>query len=75
MHVVVSSSRVVFHHCIISFVMVCFGFVVVPGVGLHVFFFLRAPCPVLYSMHVIPLLIVCYPVCFSVLCHRPVTSG
>ena len=74
MHVVVSSSRVVFHHCIISFVIVCFGFVVVPGGGLHVFF-LRAPCPVLYSMHVIPLLSVCYPVCFSVLCHRPVTSG
>ena len=37
MHVVVSSSRVVFHHCIISFVIVCFGFVVVPGVSLHVF--------------------------------------
>ena len=43
MHVVVSSSRVVFHHCIISFVVVCFGFIVVPGVSLHVFF-LRAPC-------------------------------
>ena len=43
MHVVVFSSRVVFHHCIISFVIVCFGFVVVPGVSLHVSF-LRAPC-------------------------------
>ena len=37
MHVVVSSSRLVFHHCIISFVIVCFGFVAVPGVSLHVF--------------------------------------
>ena len=37
MHVVVSSSRVVFQHCIISFVTVYFGFVVVPGVSLHVF--------------------------------------
>ena len=62
MHVVVSSSRVVFHHCIISFVVVCFGFVVVPGVSLH--FFLR-PLFVLYSMHFIPLLTVCYPVCVS----------
>ena len=42
MHVVVSSSRVVFHHCIISFVIVCFGFAVVPVVSLHVFF-LPAP--------------------------------
>ena len=38
MHVVVSSLRVVFHHCIISFVISCCGFVVVPGVwSLHVF--------------------------------------
>ena len=64
MHVVVSSSHVVFHHCIISFAIVCFGFVVVPGVSLHVFF-LTGPLFVLYWMHVIPLLIVCYPVCFS----------
>ena len=65
MHVFVSSSRVVFHHCIISFVIVCFGFVVVPGVRLHVF--LVGPLFVLNSIHIIPLLIVCYPVCFSVL--------
>ena len=67
MHVVVSSSRVVFHHCIISFVIVGFGFVVVLGVSLHVCFYLTRPLFVLYSMHVIPLLIVCYPVCFSAL--------
>ena len=72
MHVVVSSSRVVFHHCIISFVIVCFGFVVVPGVSLHVF--LTGPLFVLYSMHFIPLLIAYYPVCFGA-SHRPVTSG
>ena len=63
MHVVVSSSRVVFHHCIISFVIVCFGFVVVPGVSLHVF--LTGPLFVLYSMHFIPLLIAYDPVCFG----------
>ena len=39
MHVVVSSWRVVFQHCIESFVIVCFGFVVVPGVSLHLFSF------------------------------------
>ena len=33
MHVVVSSSRAVVQHYIISFVMVCFGFIVVPGVS------------------------------------------
>ena len=38
MHIV-SSSRVVSHHSIIYFVIVCFGFVVVPGVSLHVFFY------------------------------------
>ena len=63
MHVVVSSSHVVFHHCIISFVIVCFGFVVVPGVSLHVF--LTGLLFVLYSMHFIPLLIASYPVCFG----------
>ena len=62
MHVVVSSS-LVFQHCIISFVIVCFGFIVVPGASLHVF--LTAPLFVLYSVHFIPLLIVCYPVCFG----------
>ena len=63
MHVVVSSSRVVFQHCIISFVIVCFGFVIVAGVSLH--FCLTGLLFVLYSMHFIRLLIVCYPVCFS----------
>ena len=33
MHVVVSSSRAVVQHYIISFVIVCFGFIVVPGVS------------------------------------------
>ena len=42
MHVVVSSSRVVFQQRITSFAIVRFGFVIVPGVSLHVFF-LRAP--------------------------------
>ena len=32
MHVVVSSSRAVVQHYIIFFVIVCFGFIVVPGV-------------------------------------------
>ena len=62
MHVVVSSSRFVFHHCIISFVIVGFGFVVGLGVRIHVF--LTGPLFVVYSMHVIPLIIVCHPVCF-----------
>ena len=60
MHVVVSSSRVVFQHYIISLVVVCFGFIVVPGVSLHAF--LTGPLFVLYSMRFIPL-IVCSPVC------------
>ena len=65
MHVVVSSSCVVFQHCIIAFVIVCFGFVVVPGVSLHAFLTgpLFVSLFVLYSMHFIPLLLVCYPVC------------
>ena len=37
MHVVVSSSRVVFQQRVTSFAIVCFGFVVVPGVSLHLF--------------------------------------
>ena len=65
MHVVVSSSRVVFHHGIISFVIVCFGFVVVPGVSLHVF--LTGPLFVLYSSY-------CLLSCLF-WCYRPVTSG
>ena len=40
----------------ISFVIVCFGFIVVPGVSCM--FFLTGPLFVLYSMHFIPLLIV-----------------
>ena len=55
MHVVVSSSRVVFQQRITSFAIVCFGFVVVPGVSLHVLF-LRVPLFDVYSMHFIPLL-------------------
>ena len=56
MHVVVSSSRAVVQQYIISFVIVCFGFIVVPGV--INMFFLTGPLFVLYSMHFIPLLIV-----------------
>ena len=37
MHVVVSSSRAVVQHYIISFGIVCFGFIVVPGVS-YMFF-------------------------------------
>ena len=69
MHVVVSFSRVVLQHCIISLVIVCFGSVVVPAVGLH--FVLARPLFVLYSMHLIPLLI---PFVI-VLRHRPATNG
>ena len=73
MHVVVSSSRVIFHHCIISFVIVCFGFVVVPGVSLHVFF-LRAPCS--FCIQCTSFLFLLFVTLFVlVLCHRPVTSG
>ena len=56
MHVVVSSSCVVSQQRITSFAIVRFGFVVVPGVSLHVFF-LTGPLFDLYSMHFIPLLI------------------
>ena len=42
MHVVVSSSRAVVQQYIIFFVIVCFGFIVVPGVSYM--FFLRVPC-------------------------------
>ena len=57
MHVVVSSSRAVVQHYIISFgIIVRFGFIVVPGVSYM--FFLTGPLFVLYSMHFIPLLIV-----------------
>ena len=45
MHVVVSSSCVVSQQRITSFAIARFGFAVVPGVSLHVFF-LRAPCSV-----------------------------
>ena len=57
-HVVLSSSRAVFQHNIISFAIVCFGFIVVPGVSLHVP--LTGPLFVLYSMHFMTLLIVCF---------------
>ena len=73
MHVVVSSSRVIFRHCIISFVIVCFGFVVVPGVSLHVFF-LRPPCS--FCIRCTSFLFLLFVTLFVlVLCHRPVTSG
>ena len=73
MHVVVSSSRVIFHHCIISFVIVCFGFVVVPGESLHVFF-LRAPSS--FCIRCTSFLFLLFVTLFVlVLCHRPVTSG
>ena len=55
MHVLVSSSQAVVQHYIISFVIVCFGFIVVPGV-INIIF-LTDPLFVLYSMHCIPLLI------------------
>ena len=42
MHVVVSSTPAVLQHYIISFVIVCFGFIVVPAVSYM--FFLRVPC-------------------------------
>ena len=57
MHVVVSSSRAVVQHYIMSFGIVCFGFIVVPGVS-YMFFLTGPPLFVLYSMHFIPLLIV-----------------
>ena len=64
MHVVVSSSPDVFHNCIISFVILCCGFLIVPGVwSLHVF--LTGPLFALFSMHFIALVIVCHLVCFS----------
>ena len=58
-HVVVSSSRVVFQQCIISFVIVCCGFVVVPGVSLHFSYgpLVRFVFDALHSSF--------YPVCFS----------
>ena len=56
--------RVLFFNTIsYLFVIVCFCVIVVPGVSLHVF--LTGLLFVLYSMLLIPLLIVCYPVCFS----------
>ena len=36
-HVVISSSRAVVQHYIISFVIVCLGFIVVPGIS-YIFF-------------------------------------
>ena len=44
MHVVVSSSCVVFQQRITSFAIVRFGFVVVPGVSLHVFLSICIRC-------------------------------
>ena len=57
MHVVVSSSCAVVQHYIISFVIV-FRFQCCSNCERHVF--LTGPLFVLYSMHFIPLLIVCF---------------
>ena len=72
MHVVVSYSRVVFQLCIISFVIGCFGFVVVPGVSLG--FFLTAPCSFCIRCTSF-LFLLCVILFVLVLRHRPVTSG
>ena len=56
MHVVVSSSRAAVQHYVIFVVIVCFDFIVVPGVSYM--FFRTGPLFVLYSMQFIPLLIV-----------------
>ena len=64
-HAVVSSSHVVFHHCIIPSVIVCSGLVVAPGVCSVCMCFSRAQCSFFHSMHVIPLLTVCHLVCFN----------
>ena len=72
MHVVVSSSRVVFHPRIISFVIVCFGFVVVHGVSLHVLFLRLLVRFVFDARHSSSC---CLFLFVLVLCHRPVASG
>ena len=72
MHVVVSSSRVVFQQRITSFAIVCFGVVVVPGVSLHVSFFRALVRFVFDALHCSSDLFVV--LCFLVLRHRPVTS-
>ena len=64
MHVVISSSRVVCHHRIISFLTVCYGFVVVAGVW-SLYVLLTGPLFVVYSMHFIPLVVVCHLACLS----------
>ena len=72
MHVVVSYSRVGFQHSTISFVILCFGIVVVPGVSLH--FFLRAPCSFCIRCTSF-LFLLCVILIVFMLRHRPVTSG
>ena len=69
MHVVVSSSRAVVQHYIISFVIVCFGFIVVPGVS-YICCFLRVPCS--FCIRCTSFLFLLFGL---VLRHRPVTSG
>ena len=68
MHVVVSSSRAVVQHYIISFVIVFFGFIVVPGVSYM--FFLTVPCS--FCVRCTSFLFLLFSVVFR---HRPVTSG
>ena len=51
MHVVVSSSRAVVQHYIISFVIVCFGFIVVPGVSYICFSYGSLVCFVFDALH------------------------
>ena len=64
MHVVVSSSCVVFQQRITSFAILRFGFVGVLGVEFVYMFFLTGPLFDLCSMHFIPLLI-CLLSCVS----------
>ena len=48
MHIVVSSSRAVVQHYIISVVIVCFDFIVVPGVS-YMFFSYGSPVRVVFD--------------------------
>ena len=66
--VVVSSSRAVVQHYIMSLVIVCFGFIVVPGVSY--IFFLRVPRS--FCIQCTSFLFLLFGIVFR---HRPVTSG
>ena len=69
MHVVVSSSRAVVQHYVILIVIVCFDFIVVPGVS-YMFFFVRVPCS--SCIRCTSFLFLLFGVVFR---HRPATSG